>query len=103
MIRGRLYRNPLINIGATFLEPLSIGPFVALVSAGVLSRRRKGKNADGPTREECMTDARDVPRRGFNKAPNREAKASGDFQRMRNADAMKHWSRSHEPDSAPTA
>ena len=36
-----LYKNPLINIGITFLEPLPVALVVALVSAGVLSRRRK--------------------------------------------------------------
>ena len=36
-----LYKNPLINIGITFLEPMPVALVVALVSAGVLSRRRK--------------------------------------------------------------
>jgi hypothetical protein len=36
-----LYRNPFINVGITFLEPLPVALVVALVSAGVLSRRRK--------------------------------------------------------------
>ena len=36
-----LYKNPLVNIGITFLEPLPVALVVALVSAGVLSRRRK--------------------------------------------------------------
>ncbi len=36
-----LYRNPLINAAITFVEPLPVGLIVALVSAGVLSRRRK--------------------------------------------------------------
>jgi hypothetical protein len=36
-----LYKNPLVNIGMTFLEPLPVALVVALVSAGVLSRRRK--------------------------------------------------------------
>ncbi len=36
-----LYRNPLINVAITFIEPLPVGLIVALVSAGVLSRRRK--------------------------------------------------------------
>ena len=38
---GELYKNPLVNIGITFLEPLPVALVVALVSAGVLSRRRK--------------------------------------------------------------
>jgi uncharacterized protein DUF4199 len=37
-----LYRNPAINAALTFLEPLPVALIVALVSAGVLSRRRKG-------------------------------------------------------------
>ena len=36
-----LYKNPIINVGITFLEPLPVALVVALVSAGVLSRRRK--------------------------------------------------------------
>jgi hypothetical protein len=38
---GELYENPLVNIGITFLEPLPVALVVALVSAGVLSRRRR--------------------------------------------------------------
>lgn len=36
-----MYRNPLYNASLTFMEPLPVGVLVALVSAGVLSRRRK--------------------------------------------------------------
>jgi hypothetical protein len=36
------YKNPAINAAVTFLEPLPVALIVALVSAGVLSRRRKG-------------------------------------------------------------
>jgi hypothetical protein len=44
-----LYKNPLINIGITFLEPMPVALVVALVSAGVLSRRRKdGVFANAP-------------------------------------------------------
>ncbi len=35
------YRNPLVNIAYTFLEPLPVGLPFALISAGVLSRRRR--------------------------------------------------------------
>lgn len=41
-----LYRNPAINAAITFLEPLPVALIVALVSAGVLSRRRKGGVGD---------------------------------------------------------
>jgi MFS family permease len=41
------YRNPLVNIAWTFLEPLPVGLVFILVSAGVLSRRRRDENA-GP-------------------------------------------------------
>ena len=34
------YRNPLVNIAWTFLEPLPVGLIFTLVSAGVLSRKR---------------------------------------------------------------
>lgn len=36
-----LYRNPAINAAITFVEPLPVGLVIALVSAAVLSRRRK--------------------------------------------------------------
>ena len=38
---AELYRNPAINAAITFAEPLPVALVVALVSAGVLSRRRK--------------------------------------------------------------
>lgn len=36
------YRNPLVNIAITFLEPLPVALLMTLVSAGVLSRRKPG-------------------------------------------------------------
>jgi hypothetical protein len=36
-----LYQNPAIRFGITFLEPMPVGLIVSLVSAGVLSRRRR--------------------------------------------------------------
>ena len=38
---AKLYRNPAINAAITFLEPMPVALVIALVSAGVLSRRRK--------------------------------------------------------------
>ena len=38
---AELYKNPAINAAITFLEPLPVAMIVALVSAGVLSRRKK--------------------------------------------------------------
>ena len=38
---GELYKNPAINAAITFLEPLPVALVVSLVSAGVLSRRKK--------------------------------------------------------------
>jgi hypothetical protein len=35
-----LYKNPLINVAFTFLEPFPVGVVVALVSAGILRKRR---------------------------------------------------------------
>ena len=36
-----MYNNPVINAGITFLEPLPVALVISLVSAGVLSRRRR--------------------------------------------------------------
>lgn len=40
-----LYKNPLVNIAITFLEPLPVGLLFTLVTAGVLSRKRRDKTA----------------------------------------------------------
>lgn len=37
---AKMYQNPLFNSAITFMEPLPMALIVALVSAGVLSRRR---------------------------------------------------------------
>ena len=36
-----MYKNPLVNIAFTFLEPLPVGLFFTLTAAGVLSRKRR--------------------------------------------------------------
>jgi hypothetical protein len=36
-----MYQNPAINAAMTFVEPLPVGLIMALVSAGVLSRRKR--------------------------------------------------------------
>ncbi len=36
-----MYKNPLLNIAITFMEPLPVAVVFVLVSAGILSRRRK--------------------------------------------------------------
>ena len=41
-----LYRNPAINVAVTFVEPLPVGLVITLISAAVLSGRRKAKTAD---------------------------------------------------------
>jgi hypothetical protein len=38
---AKLYQNPAINAAITFLEPLPVALIMTLVTAGVLSRRRK--------------------------------------------------------------
>ena len=38
-----MYKNPLVNIALTFLEPLPVGLLFTLVSAGILSRKRRDK------------------------------------------------------------
>lgn len=40
---GEWYKNPVFNVAMTFLEPLPVALVMALVTAGVLSRRRKGE------------------------------------------------------------
>ena len=40
-----MYKNPLVNIAITFLEPLPVGLLFTLVSAGILSRKRRDKAA----------------------------------------------------------
>jgi len=41
-----MYKNPAINAAMTLVEPLPVGLIVALVSAGVLSRRKKSPAAE---------------------------------------------------------
>ncbi len=36
-----MYKNPLVNIAITLIEPLPVGLVFTLVSAGILSRKRK--------------------------------------------------------------
>jgi hypothetical protein len=38
---AEMYRNPLINSAMTFMETLPVALVVSLVTAGVLSRRKK--------------------------------------------------------------
>jgi hypothetical protein len=40
---AELYKNPIVNVAVTFLEPLPVGLVMALISAGVLRRRRNGE------------------------------------------------------------
>ena len=39
------YKNPLYNVAMTFIEPLPVGLVIALVSAGVLRRKREERGA----------------------------------------------------------
>lgn len=39
---SEMYKNPAINAAFTFLEPLPVGLIIALVSAGTLSRKKRG-------------------------------------------------------------
>jgi hypothetical protein len=39
---AEMYSNPVLNAAITLVEPLPLGLLVALISAGVLSRRRRG-------------------------------------------------------------
>jgi hypothetical protein len=38
---AEMYKNPVYNVGITLMEPLPVGLLVALISAWVLSRRKK--------------------------------------------------------------
>ena len=40
-----MYKNPLLNIAITFLEPLPVGIVFTLVAAGLLSRKRPADGA----------------------------------------------------------
>ena len=51
---AEMYKNPLIMAAFTFLEPLPVALLVSLVSAGVLSRRRKALTIE----ERVVTGAR---------------------------------------------
>jgi hypothetical protein len=39
---AKLYKNPVVSTAITFVEPLPVGLVIALVSAGILRRRRRG-------------------------------------------------------------
>lgn len=41
-----MYQNPAYNAAITFLEPLPVALIMSLVTAGALSRRRKGSDAE---------------------------------------------------------
>jgi len=43
------YKNPVVNVGLTFLEVFPVGAVLVLVSAGVLSRRKSDANRMGLT------------------------------------------------------
>lgn len=47
-----MYKNPLVNVAFTFLEPLPVGLLVTLIAAGVLSRKRRTGPSD---RERAST------------------------------------------------
>jgi len=42
------YKNPVYNSALTFLEPFPVGVVIALVSAGVLSRKRSSESVLAP-------------------------------------------------------
>jgi hypothetical protein len=43
-----MYKNPLVNIAFTFLEPLPVGLVFTLVTAGLLSRKRADRTDTAP-------------------------------------------------------
>lgn len=42
---AEMYKNPVVNVAITLLEPLPVGLLFTLVSAGLLSRKRKAQLA----------------------------------------------------------
>jgi hypothetical protein len=44
---AEMYKNPLVNIAFTFLEPLPVAVVMTLVTAGVLSKKKKQLAGDG--------------------------------------------------------
>jgi hypothetical protein len=45
-----MYKNPLVNVALTFLEPLPVGILSTLVTPGVLSRKRRALGSSGQRR-----------------------------------------------------
>ena len=43
---AKMYKNPAINVAYTLAEPMPVGLVIALVSAGVLSRKRRRESGD---------------------------------------------------------
>jgi len=46
---AEMYQNPAINAAITFIEPLPVGLIIALVSSGILRRRKAPALGDGVT------------------------------------------------------
>jgi hypothetical protein len=43
---AKMYRNPFVNVAMTFLEPLPVEILVSLISAAMLSRKRRTDEAE---------------------------------------------------------
>jgi hypothetical protein len=43
---AEMYKNPLVNVAMTFLEPLPVAVVMTLIAAGVLSRKKKGRTGE---------------------------------------------------------
>jgi hypothetical protein len=50
-----MYKNPLVNIALTLLEPLPVGLLFTLVTAGVVSRKRRAEGAAAAQVETICT------------------------------------------------
>jgi hypothetical protein len=46
---AEMYKNPIVNVAVTMLEPLPVGLVIALVSAGVLARKRRRSVVAAPS------------------------------------------------------
>ena len=52
---GEMYKNPLINVAMTFVEPFPVGLVITLLCAGILARKRGAPGARPVERASAAT------------------------------------------------